>query len=357
MRAGSAALLAVLFAAALLPACGSKGPLRREKEVPQPTLYDPVLLGNMPLSIESIVEVEASSGMPAVAFQLQPPDKQTPLLQKDLSSGRSWLLLRAPRWFSFVARDLLLGKTAFAGQKITLTYAQGVRGSGHVERQPSLVRFEGVVSHEDLLAQVQPGEDPRVPGRGLEKIDNPDLRILLGNGIDVLVGMADAVKGGDASLDTRAWIAVYDVKGESKDWHLKVRKAYNERSLAPTEGYTVIVRRWRPNARPKAAWYTMPLGLVVLAAQMSYDAKKEEFHWVWEGVWQAQMTTQPVGSTPMVTPIPVVSVQYKEYKPDPRSADAAGLWRTLLSPVALGADFGTELFDEGLPVDPFKREE
>jgi hypothetical protein len=90
---------------------------------------------------------------------------------------------------------------------------------------------------------------------------------------------------------------------------------------------------------------------VVVAAQMRLVARKEAFDWVWEGIWAARLVPPPEGATagPWPPGAPPLTVRYKEYVP-PSGGASGSFWRTLLTPLTLGADFGMAFLEGDEPL-------
>ncbi|MHC4818975.1 MAG: hypothetical protein ACYTF8_13065, partial [Planctomycetota bacterium] len=276
-----------------------------------------------------------------------PPER----LSKDFQKGHRWLHIENPRGFSFAIHDLLRREQVFLPSEASFTFAQqrNASSSGR-RREPVLLRLEGDIHSDDIAAHVEVVPDPGFDVAGLESFDNEDIRVLLGRGIDLLVSMAPPSAGGTDEYDTREWVALIDGQGAAVELTDALNEARRAVSLAPLRDHRVIVRRWRPRARPRAAFFRVRLEHVLLASQMAAKRRGGEYHWVWEGLWEGKMEQAP---TPIEPPgwedAPRLTVHYKEYRQD-RYAGRA-FWETLMSPLALGADVGKALFEGESVVD------
>jgi hypothetical protein len=281
-----------------------------------------------------------------------PPER----LSKDFQKGHSWLHIENPRGFSFAVHDLLRREQVFLPSEASFTFAQQRDPSSKRERrEPTLLRLQGDIHWDDIAAQLEVVPDPGLEVRGLGSFDNEDIRVLLGRGIDLLVGMAPPSAGGTDEYDTREWVALIDGQGKEVELADALDEARRAVSLAPLRDHRVIVRRWRPRARPRATFFRMRLEHVLLAAQMATKRRGAEYHWVWEGLWEGRMDRAPAPvEPPGWDDPPRLTVQYKEYRQE-RYAGRA-FWETLMSPLALGADVGKALFEGESVVDRVTRE-
>jgi len=276
-----------------------------------------------------------------------PPER----LSKDFQQGHHWLHIEKPRGFSFAIHDLLRREHVFLPNAASITFAQQrVASSKGRRREPALLRLEGTIHADDIAGHLEVVPDPGLEVQGLGSFDNEDIRVLLGRGIDLLVGMAPATAGGTDEYDTREWVAVLDGQGAEVELTDALAVARRAVSLAPLRDHRVIVRRWRPRARPRATFFRVRLEHVLLASQMATKRRGGEYHWVWEGLWEGKMEQAPAPiEPPGWEDAPQLTVHYKEYRQEAHAGRA--FWETLMSPLALGADVGKALFEGESVVD------
>jgi len=276
-----------------------------------------------------------------------PPER----LSKDFQQGHAWLRIEKPRGFSFAIHDLLRREQVFLPSDASITFAQQRNpASGRTRREPALLRLEGTIHSDDIARHLEVVPDPGLEVRGLGSFDDEDIRVLLGRGIDLLIGMAPPEAGGTDEYDTREWVAVIDGQGTEVGLIESLAEARRAVSLAPLRDHRVIVRRWRPRARPRATFFRVRLEHVLLASQMAAKRRGGEYAWVWEGLWEGKMQPAPQKiAPPGWEDAPRLTVHYKEYKKESRSGRA--FWETLMSPLALGADVGKALFEGESVVD------
>ncbi len=72
------------------------------------------------------------------------------------------------------------------------------------------------------------------------------------------------------------------------------------------------------------------------------------FRWTWEGLWMGAFESPGEGAPAHDLPS---LLRYREYKQDEKYGTAGVLWRSLLTPLALGADYGIYSLDDWLDRD------
>jgi hypothetical protein len=300
-------------------------------------------------AVRAELEVHAVSASPdTLLFALAGPTPGE--LGEAAREGRTWLALTRPRGLSFAGRALLDGGDGLEPKRATVVYARAVHDDGRKRPpDPALLRLDGTLAADGLAGRVAPVENPGLEVKGLGSIAPADLRLLLGKGIDNLMHLAPASEGGYAEFDTHELVAVVDADGAAVDeeaWRGAIAEARTQASAAPLDPYGVVVRRWRPSAKPQARYFRVSLRDVVLTAQMRLTATEDgRFRWTHESVWTATLAAPPQPQTPPAwANDPPVVVRYREYRA-PRTPGRS-FWRTLFAPVVLGADIGTALFEE-----------
>jgi len=280
----------------------------------------------------------------ALAFLVQDEGSVQPRrLAKDFAAGNTWLHVRKPRGFSFAVDGLLMREEVFRPDKASLTFAQSTRTSSKPRKEPALLRLEGVIGATAMEPFLEVVPDPGVEIQGLGSIPNQDVRVLLGHGIDRLLEMTSRKAGGTLETDTHEWVAILDDQGKVVGLTDALKKARAARSLDPLLPYRVIVRRWRPSARPKATFFRLHMTHVLLAAQMAVKKSGDTFAWVWEGLWEGHMGAEPkTYEAPEWNDPPTLVLRYKEYE---RARTSGAFWRTLMSPLALSSKVGKAFFD------------
>jgi hypothetical protein len=195
-----------------------------------------------------------------------------------------------------------------------------------------------VASRVESIPEPAPGDD-------FASIESADLRVLLGHGLDVLLGCV-----GSSELDTHHWIRLVDAQGAPAAIEPALAAARGGGGLEALAPYRVLVRRRTPGD-PRPAHFRVRLGDVVVAAQARVTARKDELDWTWEGVWSAHLVAAPpAGPDPWPPDAPALEVRYKEYV-RPSDGDVTGaFFRTLLAPVALGADVGVAFLEGDGPL-------
>ncbi|MHC5029292.1 MAG: hypothetical protein ACYTGI_03175 [Planctomycetota bacterium] len=335
---------------ALLAAC-STSPEKADMKKARPATKT---LRQAELKIDRVSRIPDPLGLAlSVRYdKANPPER----LSKDFQKGNNWLHIENPRGFSFAIHDLLRREQVFLPREASFTFAQQRSASSSKRRrEPVLLRLEGTIHSDDIAPHLEVVPDPGLEVRGLGSFDNEDIRVLLGRGIDLLIGMAPASAGGTDEYDTREWVALTDGQGTEVDLTDALDEARRAVSLAPLRDHRVIVRRWRPRARPRATFFRVRLEHVLLAAQMAAKRKGGEYSWVWEGLWEGKMQPAPAPiEPPGWEDAPKLTVHYKEYRQE-RYAGRA-FWETLMSPLALGADVGKALFEGESVVDRVTKE-
>jgi hypothetical protein len=284
--------------------------------------------------------VAAASPPPVLLRELRPKGPMPTRLAGDLRAGRSWLRVERPRGLSFAGAALLAGDAGpFRPATASLLFVQPKEGESKVA-EPALLRLAGSVDAAAILSRIETIEAPEGDGTDeLAKIENADLRVLLGHGLDVLLSCA-----GSGELDSHHWIRVVDEAGHPAAFEPALDAARTARRLGDLAPYRVLVRRRHPGD-PVPAHYRVRLEDVVVAAQARLVARKGGFDWIWEGIWSARLTA-PVPEGPAAWPAsaPPLEVRYKEYvRP---SGDVTGaFWQGVLAPLALGADIGAAFLE------------
>ncbi|MFQ5843991.1 MAG: hypothetical protein ACE5JG_03295 [Planctomycetota bacterium] len=325
----------------LAPGCATR---TVPEEVP-PEAGNPRVVSAADFEVGRVMEAAPGDGdAPSLAFEVgRARDERPARLAHDLDAGRTWLWVRDPWGLSCFGRELLAGETVFVPDEISVSFAQAV-GPRRGAAEPALLRLEGSIGAEEVAGFLKPAESMALVPPGLTDIESVDLRLLLGHGIDVLLSMAGPGQGGSTRLDTRAWMTVLDAEGEAADWLQELEQAHAAQNLTALGRYHVLVRRWRPQASPRAVYFRVPLGLVVVAAHMVVTAEGEGFRWVWEGIWGGQMRPPPGPVRPVEWKRrPALVLHYTEYRPQTTSGAPGAVWRTLLRPVALTADVGSAM--------------
>lgn len=279
------------------------------------------------------VECELALGTPALrsrtlAFAVTPPGKNAPKrMRTEVGRGRTCLLLRSPYAFSFAGSDILEGRTPLEPGHVTVNFAQ-TRTKNGTRRDPALLRIEGQTPSA-FVSRIERCGEP-AERHPLDEVDDPDLRIQLGHGMDALVALA----AGARSADAVGW---YGVEGPGA-WQDAIGEACEKGSLAPLDPYRVIARLWRNG---QASCFRLRLEDVVLASHMSFS----RVSYTWEGLWIAALEL-PTGPATASAGIPS-QLCYTEYKEHGKSYGGV-VWRALLTPAALAADFGVAGLDDWL---------
>ena len=321
----------------LLAICVS-GCVTRALWEPRSSYRKPRPAGAADLSIERLVEDPAPRR--AVAFAIEPPAKAAPRrMRKDLAAGRTWLRLKEPFSLSFAGGDLLEARTPFRRDRVSVELAQTNLEEGGVRRDPALLRLEGAIPREEIAARVERVPQPEGEPRGLDHVADRDLRVLLGHGMDTLVPITE----GSMPADVFTWFGVEGPSGPGADWRAALGLAQARGSLAPLLPYRVIVRRWRAMELGGPACFRVPLADVVVASQMSVSP---EGRWTWEGLWIGAVEP-PAEAVTSADGLPAL-LRYREYKQDGKYGTTGVLWRTLLTPLALTADYGIWSIDDWL---------
>jgi hypothetical protein len=259
-------------------------------------------------------------GSRSLSFAVGKPVPKAPKrMSIEMGRGRTCLLLRRPLALAFAGTDLVEGRTGFAPERVTVSFAQ-TRTKQGTRRSPALLQIEGPVPAE-LRARIERCEDPgeRQP---LDDVVDPDVRMRLGHAIDTLVGMVTEVR----QSDVVAWRAT---EGPG-DWRDALDEAHRTCSVAPLVPYRVVVRVWRNGG---TSCYRMRLEDVVLAANITFRGGRYE----WNGLWVASLEL-PEGPARGSAGIPS-RLEYAEYNQEGKSA-MADVWRVLLTPAAVAADLG-----------------
>jgi len=321
----------------LLAICAS-GCVTRALWEPRASYKKPRPAGKADLGIERRVEEPAP--LRTVAFAIEPPPKPAPKrMRKDLAAGRTWLRLKDPFSLSFAGGDLLRGQTPFRPERVSVEFAQTNLAEGGVTRDPALLRLEGAIPRDAIASRVERIPQPEGEPRGLDHVADRDLRVLLGHGMDTLVPIAQ----GSLPADVFAWFGVEGPSGPGADWRAALGLARARGSLAPLLPYRVIVRRWRTMELGGPTCFRVPLADVVVASQMSVAP---DGRWTWEGLWIGALEP-PAEAASSADDVPSL-LHYREYKQDEKYGTAGVLWRTLLTPLALGADYGIWSIDDWL---------
>jgi len=316
----------------LLPAC-AKGSARTQP------LALPTDTADARLTTERVARIEGTP--PALGFEVAAAPALPPRLRTDLQAGRNWLVIRSPRRFSFAGGDLLLGRTLFKPTETSLTFAQEKTATDVPRRDPVLGRLRGRAARADLADRVRPIDDPGITPEGLGALDQTDLRVMLGRGVDSLMALQ-----GSTGDDVHVWVAVVGADRKPVDWVKALGRAYDLRSLAPLEPLHVLVMRRRTGYLP--SYFEMVLADVVLASQMKVEVGDAEMAWIWEGVWFGKMEAPPAATTAPDWPdLPLPTLSYTEFQRP--SGNLSAFWNVLMKPLALGADVGVT-FIEGDPL-------
>ena len=330
---------------ALLVAC-STSPEKADMKKARPATKT---LRTAELKVERVSRTPDPLGLAlAVRYdKANPPER----LSRDFQQGRAWLRIEKPRGFSFAIHDLLRREQVFLPSDASITFAQQRNpSSSRPRREPALLRLEGTIQSDDIARHLEVVPDPGLEVRGLGSFEDEDIRVLLGRGIDLLVGMAPPEAGGTDEYDTREWVAAIDGQGAPVELTEALAVARRAVSLAPLRDHRVLVRRWRPRARPRATFFRVRLEHVLLASQMAAKRRGGAYHWIWEGLWEGKMGQAPASiEPPGWEDAPQLTVHYKEYRQEAHAGRA--FWETLMSPLALGADVGKALFEGESVVD------
>jgi hypothetical protein len=286
-------------------------------------------------------------GRAATGFALEVGGNAPRAMAHDAGAGRGWLAIDGPLGFSFPARELLAGEAPWKPASAEVTFAQRASRSGGTSREAALIRMEGVASFAPVVAIGKPD----LAVRGLDSIGSQDARVLLGRGIDQLVGSGDK----DA-METVVWVDVVDGSGAPAKWRERLREANRARTLAPLADRFVVVKR----VRVGDSYYRVPLDLVILASQSNITREEDDrFRWVWEGLWHGEMVAMPA-ALEFPEWETTLKLRYREYE-FKRARSRSLLWRTVLAPVTLTADIGAAMFDpdaeEGLYKEVKERRE
>ncbi|MHC4549996.1 MAG: hypothetical protein ACYTEZ_14585 [Planctomycetota bacterium] len=333
----------------LLAACASSSASEERRARPATKTVEQTVL-----QVERISKLPEDETPVGLALSVRHDTLAAPQrLARDFAQGRTWLHLRHPRGFSFAIHDLLEREDVFVPTEALLTFAQQRTASRTPRREPALLRLSGVIHGDDIAPHLEVVPDPGFPIEGLGSIENQDVRVLLGRGIDHLLEMAPPAAGGTEEYDTREWVAVVGAEGDVVKLSHALAEARQAVSLLPLRSYRVLVRRWRPRARDRATFFRVRLEHVLLAAQMAVAPRGNSFRWDWEGIWEARMETAPARiQPPDWNDPPTLRVNYKEYK---ESRSSRVFWESLMSPLALGADVGKALFEGESVVDRVTR--
>jgi len=267
-------------------------------------------------------------GSRSLSFAVGNPEPKAPKrMSIEMGRGRTCLLLRRPFSLSFAGIDLLEGHTAFPPGRVTVRFAQ-TRTENGTRRDPALLVIAGSVP-DDFRARIEPCEDAEEL-HPLDEVGDPDVRVQLGHAIDALAGLVEEVR----PTDVIAWRRV-DGPG---DWLDALDEAHQSGSIAPLQPYRVVARRWRDG---QTTCYRMRLEDVVVAANMKFSGGDYE----WAGLWIASLEL-PEDPAPAASDI-ASRLLYAEYKQEGKSA-MADVWRVLLTPVALAADYGVAGLEDWL---------
>lgn len=329
---------------ALLAACSSPG--KRDERKARPATKT---LRTAELKVARVSRTPDPLGL-ALSLRYDkanPPER----LSREFQEGRGWLRIEKPRGFSFAVHDLLRREHVFVPDDASVTFAQRRNApAGRARREPVLLRLQGKLHSDEIAPHLEVVPDPGFEVQGLGAFDDEDIRVLLGRGIDLLVGMAPPEAGGTDEYDTREWVTLIDGQGAEVALTDALAEARRAVSLAPLRDHRVIVRRWRPRARPRATFFRLRLEHVLLGSQMAVKRRGGQYHWIWEGLWEGRMEPAPQKIVPPGWEDPPrLTVHYKEYKEERQAGRA--FWETLMSPLALGADVGKALFEGESVVD------
>ena len=331
-------LLAILAAS-----CASKEEREVQQDIATPTKKD---------ANETKVKVDRVSlqaGEPStVAFEMTRPPVMPSRLKRAFDNNRNWLHLRDPRRYSFAAGDILTGKTLFLPSSSGMTYAQENRERDLPLPGPVLVRFEGTIDSDALKPHIRAVKNPGLTPEGLGVIEDTDLRVMLGRGVDLLMATQSA-----DPLDVHVWVAVVDKSGKPVEWRSRLIDAYRSRSVIELRPLNVVIMRRRSATLPR--YFRLELEHVVIGAQMVLKPSATKTAWIWEGVWFGRMDKAP---TEIVDPdwpdLPLPNVVYKEFK-RPKGT-LSGFWPALMKPLALGAEVGTAFIDGDPVFDRYAKE-
>lgn len=326
-----------LLPAILLAACASKD------ERAAPTVQEPgKIVAEAELGVGRTV---GETSPPAVLLELKPLGTVPSRLRQDLDGGHGWLRVERPRGFSFAGQDLLQGKGPFRPASASFLFVQPRDGSPTVA-EPGLLRLGGRIEAAAVASRIDAIQAPEeTAGDGeLARMENVNVRVLLGHGVDVLLQCV-----GSDEMDTHHWIRVVDGEGKPADWQPALRQALVDRNLGVLAPYRVLIRRRHPGD-PVPSHYRVRLDDVIVAAQTRLVPKGDTFEWIWEGVWSARLVAPaPEGPPAWPESAPTLQVRYKEY--DRPSGDVTGaFFRTLLAPLALGADVGMAFLEGDKPL-------
>jgi len=280
---------------------------------------------------ECDLDLAAPGVEPALAFAVTAPKAPPKRMRTELGRGRTRLFLRSPYSLSFAGTCILKGNTSFRPGSVTVNFAQ-TRTKEGTRRDPALLRIEGPMP-DAVASRIEPCDEPPVR-RTLEQVHDPDLRVLLGHGIDTLMSLVDP-----KPADVIAWCGV---EGPAPDWRASLDLARARDSLAPLEPYRVVVRRWRDGA---STCFRLHLADVILASEMSF----QQGRYTWEGLWICSLEL-PEDAETASAGIPS-RLRYTEYKLEGNGKDI--VWRVLLTPVALAADLELARLDDWLDSDPY----
>jgi hypothetical protein len=275
-----------------------------------------------------------------LAFEIDPADrrKAPPRLVRELDRGRNWVVLEEPRIFSAAAADLLRGDASFVLEKVEVRFAQQEGERGAVS--PVLLVLGGAV--RPGTSAVEPAEAAApVPSSDLDALDNSDLRVALGHGLDAAMALGAAADG----LETYSWTGVIEdgAPVTAAVWSERLRAVHREASLDPVRSLKVRVRRYRPQVEPKEAHFLVPLARIVLCAQMEVSRDGDALWWTWEGVFKGGLGPEAPAATPFATPAPAI-VRYTQFR-EVRAEGSAAVWRALLSPVTVGVRYSGEAIE------------
>lgn len=326
----------LLPAVLLLAACASK-----RDRVPV-TVQEP---GTIVAEAELRVGRTAEETSPqAFLLELKPEGALPSRLARDIEGGHGWLRVDRPRGFSFAGRELLQGDGPFRPTGASFLFVQPKEGAP-THSEPGLLRLAGQVEAQSIASRIESVAAPEDgPEDELAAVDNVNLRVLLGHGIDVALQCA-----GSGEMDTHHWVRVVDAEGNPADWRPALREAASGRSLSSLAPYRVLVRRRHPGD-PVPAHYLVRLDDVVVLAQARVVPKGDAFDWIWEGVWSAGLAAPaPEGPPAWPRSAPPLEVRYKEYV-RPSGNVTGAFFRGLLAPLALGADVGMAFLEGDGPL-------
>ncbi|HEX5139282.1 MAG TPA: hypothetical protein VFY93_20100 [Planctomycetota bacterium] len=326
--------------ALLLAACAS-----HEARAPQTVQEPGTIVGEAELAVGRTVAVASPR---ALLLELKPGGAMPERLASEMGAGRSWLSVERPRAFSFAGRDLLEGKGPFHPGGASFLFVQPREGAPAIA-EPALLRLTGRVDRATVASRIETIAAPG-PGEDFQSVGGADLRVLLGHGLDVLLGCV-----GSGDLDTHHWVRLVDAAGEPAALKPALEEALAGEGLEALAPYRVLVRRRTPGD-PYAAHFRVRLDDVVVAAQARVVEREGALDWTWEGVWSARLAPPPSeGPNPWPKDAPPLEVRYKEYVRPPAGTDGS-FWRTLLAPVALGADVGAAFLEGDGPLIDSVRE-